>query len=472
MADPRERWDDMTDIINTGAERAQSKIWTALPVKVVEDSDGFTVKLQPLIKGKQTNPKGEQKDVEMPHLLDVPVQYSAGGGFTITHPIKKDDEGIAIFSSRCIDNWWDKGGVQDQARQRWHSLSDAMYVPGVRSKPRKLGGPDENHEQDYRARGVAMAPKGNPASTNSVQIRSDDGKYYVELGPDGAVNIVCKTLHIQAEDKVEISTKLINAKASDKVHFDTKTFEVSGDIKAGGDVTAHAGVQSVQMNWQPQYPASQGTPKSLDPDSKGYWKPATNTPNIWLMANGWVDGVTILDGDFWNVQTADPDIPEYPEVGTTPGLEGVLLQDGGKAIWHLNSGLFSYEPPPVVGVDPDHPAYEEPWVGVLGIHVLESELTDMMGGMSTAIGMVKDNFSIAGAINEKMPEISHLFNGGFSVAGLTNSMNFNTLVTALPSQVGKIVGNPIVQAVIKLSTHDHHGVKAGPDMSQKPVTGT
>ena len=467
-----ERWDDMRGIMQAGGERTQSQIWTALPVKVMEDSDGFTVKLQPLIKGRVPDKEtvGKAKDQDMPPLHDVPVQFSSGGGFTITHPIKKDDEGIAIFSARCIDNWHEKGDVQPQAWERWHDLSDAMYIPGIRSKARKLGGPDEANENDYRVRRVRTSPKGTPASTTSLQIRSDDGKYYIELGPEGVVTIICKQLHIKAEDHVQVDTKEVDVKASSKVHLETPTLEVTGDIKAGGDVFAHAGVSNVQMNWQPQYPASQGAPKALDPDAKGYWLVESNTPNLaTLVANGMV-----LDGDFWIAQTEDPLVGEFPPVSEVPGLDSTVpIQNGSKVIWDYALAKFWVEPPVVID-DPDAPGsiYDEPWVGVLGVHVIESDPSDLVGGLSTAIGLPGDMFNIVGAINEKAPEISAIFNGAFTVAGLADSMNFNTMVTAIPNMVGKITGNPIMQAVVKLSTHGHHGVRSGPNISQKPMTGS
>ena len=66
--DVKERWDDMSEVMRTSGDRKQSQIWTALPVKVIEDSDGFTVKLQPTIKGRRTEPSGKAKDEDMPDL--------------------------------------------------------------------------------------------------------------------------------------------------------------------------------------------------------------------------------------------------------------------------------------------------------------------------------------------------------------------------------------------------------------------
>ncbi|PWT77515.1 MAG: hypothetical protein C5B60_02460 [Chloroflexi bacterium] len=215
---PRERYDDLGEVIRTAVDRGISRVWTSLPVRVIEDSDGFTVKLQPLIQGKRTDRNGQQSDVTMPPLGKVPVCYAQGGGFVATHPIKAGDEGIAVFSARCIDAWWDRGGVQPQLDQRRHNLSDAMYVPGVRSKPRRLGG----DSGDGRMRDGSQS---TPPSTNSFVIRTESGQFYIEL-TDENVNIVAKTVTIIASEKVRIESPLI---------------EMTGNLRVDGEVTAKAG---------------------------------------------------------------------------------------------------------------------------------------------------------------------------------------------------------------------------------------
>jgi hypothetical protein len=376
MADRRERWDDLTEVHHAGVERHLDRVWTALPCKVIEDTaEGHTVKLQPTIKGRERQQDGTIKQVDMPELPDVPIQYAAGGGFTITHPIKKDDEGIVVFASRCIDGWWDKGGNQPPLDQRKHNLSDGMYIPGIRSKPRKLGGDGQGGtsganggaatpttlEIDLRSNGASQ-PKTKKVSLDSLQIRTDKGDYYIELTTD-TVNIICKNCNIVADETVQIQCKELDVKASGKIHFETPTLEVTGDIKAGGDVTAHDSVSSVSMTWR-------ATAAARD--------------------------------------------------ATTP---------------------------------------------VPGVLSIKSVLPNM-------VGMIGDQFNISGAVNLVAPALSGLLNGTFSASNILDSFNFETLLSALPGQLGQIGGSPMMQAVIHLVSHDHHGVRAGPDISQKPVTGT
>lgn len=173
--DLRARFDSDDELFNTIVDAVRAKVHTAIPVKLTQDSDGHTVSLQPLVKFTQRMPDGTQKFVQLPVISDAPINHHSGGGVTITHPHKKDDEGIYLIASRSLDNWFQQGDVQPQADTRMHSLSDGFYIPGVRSTPRKL----------------------KNVSTTSTQIRSDDGKHFSELNPkDGIKHSVGDGKHV------------------------------------------------------------------------------------------------------------------------------------------------------------------------------------------------------------------------------------------------------------------------------------
>ena len=80
----------------------------------------------------------------------------------MTFPVKKDDECLVVFSSRCIDAWWQSGGIGVQAELRMHELSDGFAFVGVRSKVKTLTGVD----------------------TAKTQLRSDDNTVHLELSSD------------------------------------------------------------------------------------------------------------------------------------------------------------------------------------------------------------------------------------------------------------------------------------------------
>jgi hypothetical protein len=217
-------------------DRSLSRVWTALPVHVLTDSDGHTVDLQPTIKGVQTNLQdGTQQAVPMPTLGMAPVCFAQGGGFVITHPVKQGDEGIAIFSARNIDSWFDKGSVQNLAYQRRHNLSDAMYLPGIRSQPRKLGG---QSGQQQLTNGQQQS---RPPSTTSVQIRTEEGQYYYELTPTDA-NSIAKNHQHTAEDNYNVNSQNTNLTASQQTTLDTPDTHAKGTVHTDKDITSAADV--------------------------------------------------------------------------------------------------------------------------------------------------------------------------------------------------------------------------------------
>lgn len=131
--------DDPVVALNAALDGRQAKIWTALPAIVESfDSEKMTCSLQVAVQARVLDKEGNWSNVTLPLLQDCPVQFPSGDKFILTMPIKKGDEGIVIFASRCIDAWWQSGDVQPQAEYRMHDLSDGMFIPGVFSQPRKI----------------------------------------------------------------------------------------------------------------------------------------------------------------------------------------------------------------------------------------------------------------------------------------------------------------------------------------------
>lgn len=193
----QERTEDPSEALRLALLGWQSDIWTALPgiVESVDLAKG-TCTVQPAVQGLFRQKDGSQTLVTMPLCLDVPISWPTGGGYTLTFPLKKGDEGQLVFNSRCIDAWWQSGGVQPQAEIRFHDLSDAAFHPGIRSQPRVLA----------------------DVSEDNVQLRADDGSSYVEI----------------AEAQMTL-------KHPTKVKVDSPIAEFTGEIRATGEITAKYG---------------------------------------------------------------------------------------------------------------------------------------------------------------------------------------------------------------------------------------
>jgi hypothetical protein len=112
-----------------------------------------------------------------PPLIECPVYQYGGKSFAVEVQIDPGDEGVILFSQRCIDAWCQTGGIAQNPILRFHDFSDAYFLPGMRSNPGAL-----------------------PAfQNNGVRLRNSDGSQYFWLKNDGTGEITVDTLTINAE---------------------------------------------------------------------------------------------------------------------------------------------------------------------------------------------------------------------------------------------------------------------------------
>ena len=125
----------LTDVINQVMQKSQVDIKVALPARVISfDAKKQTATIEVMINYIMQ----DDTDLAIPPLVDIPVQFSRGGGFTFTCPISKGDEGIALFHDRCIDGWMDTGKKGRPIDYRLHDFSDACFIPGISSYPKAI----------------------------------------------------------------------------------------------------------------------------------------------------------------------------------------------------------------------------------------------------------------------------------------------------------------------------------------------
>lgn len=143
--------DDLSELVHAAADSVRRGINTSAPGIVRSyDAASQTVEVTPVHKTLLVD---EETSLEIPALMRVPVGFPRGGNFVLTFPIAEGDEVLLVFGQRTIDNWWDRGGVQDPLPVRFHSLSDAVAIPGLASRPRFVSG----------------------ASTDAAELRTLDG---------------------------------------------------------------------------------------------------------------------------------------------------------------------------------------------------------------------------------------------------------------------------------------------------------
>lgn len=74
------------------------------------------------------------QEITIPPLVDVPVQFPHAGGFCITVPIKTGDEGLVVFSSRCIDGCFASGNASKALDNRINDLNNGFLVVGCNTR--------------------------------------------------------------------------------------------------------------------------------------------------------------------------------------------------------------------------------------------------------------------------------------------------------------------------------------------------
>lgn len=197
-----ERLDDPEESLRLALENAQASIWTAMPgIVTAVNLSAQTVSVQPAIQGVVTSPDGSTQATNLPLLVDVPIVWPRAGGFALTFPIAAGDEVLVVFGSRCIDSWWQSGGVGAQAEARMHDLSDGFAILAPTSQPKKFS---------------------NVSSAN-VQLRDTAGTTFVEITPGGKARVIGATA-------IDIQAPTINMSASSAVNITAPTIAMNGQV--------------------------------------------------------------------------------------------------------------------------------------------------------------------------------------------------------------------------------------------------
>jgi hypothetical protein len=238
--DPRERQPDLEELHRISFERGQARLWTVFPAIVqAVTNNGLTCEVQPAVNGRVRQQDETWKPIQLPKLVDVPIQWPQGGGVTFTFPLKAGvDEVIVAVSARCIDTWFQQGwtppagqlGADGKAvntannptEWRMHNLSDGFAIPGIRSRPRAL----------------SPAP-----STTSAQIRTDDGTAYFDFNPTtkaakltmpGGINLNGVTIdsngNLTSPATIVGTTEVVAKTGGSAVHLSTHTH---GGVQTG-----------------------------------------------------------------------------------------------------------------------------------------------------------------------------------------------------------------------------------------------
>lgn len=226
MVTNNERQDSPELVLKAVADSLSTGLRVAMPGIIQSfDAEAVTATIQPAVKASVRQADGSVVSVALPLLVDVPVHFQRGGGVTLTFPITEGDECLVIFADRCIDYWWQNGGVQEPVDPRQHHLADAFALVGPQSQAKKISG----------------------ISTSAAQLRTDDGAAFIEVaaGHNITVNTPGK-LTASAQGGTEINSPeivlngnvTINGNLSQGMGAGGGTATMLGPVNVTNDVNA------------------------------------------------------------------------------------------------------------------------------------------------------------------------------------------------------------------------------------------
>lgn len=193
----------LASTIKHGIDNRLKDLHTSMP-GIIESFDPVTqlASIQPAIKRIFKTNDGDVEfltPVDLPILINVPIIFPRGGGFSLTFPVKKGNECLINFCERSIDNWHLTGKSKIPLAKRFHSLSDAVAIVGLSSLPNKI--------VDYNNTDVELKKDDGSAIftiKDDGAIRQENDNGFVELQADGKFNIngviFSEHVHTQAND--------------------------------------------------------------------------------------------------------------------------------------------------------------------------------------------------------------------------------------------------------------------------------
>ena len=202
MGSTGDRRASLESVLVTAIETYLKDVHTMLPGQIIK-FDPATQLADVQIQLKRNN-NGEL--ITLPVLSQVPVRFLKSGDFTITFPLKENDEVAIYFMERSIDNWLEDGGIQSPNDVRRFDLSDAYVVPILYSQKQKI--------TDF--------------DPDNMVIKSTNGNSKITLKTDGTILM-----------ETTANTEITSAKTIINNDVDINgNLKVDGTIDATGTITA------------------------------------------------------------------------------------------------------------------------------------------------------------------------------------------------------------------------------------------
>jgi hypothetical protein len=220
MTDKTSGLSTLASNIKQGVESRLKDLHTSMP-GIIEsfDADTQLASIQPAIRRIFITRDGDTEILtpsDLPILINVPVIFPRGGGFSLTFPVKKGDECLLNFCERSIDNWHETGKVKKPGARRFHSLSDATAFVGLSSLPNKIPNYD---------------------ATNT-EIKKDDGTVSIKLKENSDLDIIAEgNMNATITKDVNISCTNIKVDATSTAEVNCPESTFNGNLTVNGNIS-------------------------------------------------------------------------------------------------------------------------------------------------------------------------------------------------------------------------------------------
>jgi len=229
----------LASLVNQAIDNRLKDVHTCMPGTIVTyDHNNLRAEVELSVKRVFVDRSQEvEREIiqTIPVLVDVPVMFPHGGAFHILFPVEVDDSCIVFFSERDFSIWYEESQTSPPGSNRKHSLSDSICFVGMYSKPDA----------------AIISGKSN----FNLQIRNGLNTVYIEMTPDGSIDIISSSNNESITIEASGSDSVVNVKstgASGVVNLEANTVNIKGNnvlnleapaINVDGTIT-HTGNQS------------------------------------------------------------------------------------------------------------------------------------------------------------------------------------------------------------------------------------
>lgn len=162
-----------TDNAKEAARSATAVVNVCLPGVVTaydKTTQSASVHIVPCFRRKDPLTKTVEP-YQPPDIHGVPVAFPGAGDFSVTWPLAVGDTGMIFFSDRSMDEWKSVGGTDSEPQDlRRHNLTDAIFVPGLRSFAEAV--PADGVDDDAMVLGAPEIKLGSSAASDFVALAS------------------------------------------------------------------------------------------------------------------------------------------------------------------------------------------------------------------------------------------------------------------------------------------------------------